>query len=459
MNKKQQFIKDSEQKAFDTKHRTIIDFNIGKYRSAVVKGKQQFINLDLVRQNVSNIKQHTVENLDKYLKEFESNFTKNGGKIIWADTVEQALSEIIRIFNVNEAKTVVKSKSMATEEINLNEFLEKNNIEVLETDLGEYIVQLANEKPYHLISPAMHKSKQDVADLFYEKFSFKQNAEPEELTEFVRQKLRKKFVSADVGISGANFLIADIGGIALTENEGNALLSTSFPKIHIAIAGIEKLIPSINDMNQIWPLLSTHGTGQKVTVYNSIITGPRKIGELDGPERVYLVLLNNGRTDILATEHQYQALKCIKCGACLYECPVFRTVGGHTYDSMYGGPIGSVITPFIKGKKDYSHLSFASTLCGKCAEICPVKIPINNLLLHNRADFVNENLVARKEKISFEFWTFAMSKRIRFDFANGFFKNIFINIFAKNIFGKKRQMPRFYRLSFSSLIKKKKIFY
>lgn len=459
MNKKKQFIKDSEIKAFDEKHTKIIDFNIGKYRIAVEKGKQQYINLDLARENVSTIKQHTIENLDKYLKQFEENFTKNGGKIIWTDTVEQALNEINRVLKVNEVKTVVKSKSMATEEIGLNEFLEKENIEVLETDLGEYIVQIAKEKPYHIISPAMHKSKQDVADLFHEKFGFKQNAEPEELTEFVRQKLRKKFVTADAGFSGANFLIADVGGIALTENEGNALLSTSFPKVHIAIAGIEKIIPSINDMAQIWPLLSTHGTGQKVTVYNSIITGPRKVGEIDGPERVYLVLLNNGRTDILKTENQYQALKCIKCGACLYECPVFRTVGGHTYDSMYGGPIGSVITPFIKGKKDYAHLSFASSLCGKCSEVCPVRIPIHNLLLHNRADFVNENIVTKSEKIAIELTEFTLMKRARLDFVNGITKNMFINIFFSKVLGNKRKLPKFYKNSFSNLFKKKKIFY
>ena len=346
---------------------------------------------------------------------------------------------------------MVKSKSMTTEEIELNEALEKNNIESLETDLGEYIVQIAGEKPYHIVTPAMHKSRDDIAKLFNKKFNTPRESTPEELTSFVRDKLREKFVNADIGITGGNFLIADTGALCLTENEGNGLLSVSFPKVHIAVVGIEKIIPSLTDLDLFWPLLSSHGTGQNITVYNSIITGPRQEGETDGPDEMYLVLLENNRSEILKHEEQRLALSCIRCGACLNGCPVYKNIGGHTYATTYSGPIGSVITPYLKGMKDYKHLSFASSLCGKCTEVCPVKIPLHELLLNNRNESVKEGYSKSMDKISMFGMSKILLKRKRMDFFSAGMKNLALQMFIKKVWGPRRELPKIAKKSFREM--------
>ena len=389
-DKQKEFSRVSEIKAFDKAHRRTINFNISKYDAAVLRGKEQYANLQLARQRVSYIKHRAVNDMEDFLKEFEYNFSRNGGKVVWAVNAHEAIQEVVRICTKEGATKIVKSKSMATEEVDFNEELEKHHIESVETDLGEYIVQIAGEKPYHIITPAMHKSKEDIAKLFNEKFNTPPNSTPEELTAFVRQLLREKFVNAEIGVSGANFIIADVGGIALTENEGNALMSVSFPKIHIVIAGIDKIIPSIKDLGLIWPVLASHGTGQNITVYNSVITGPRKEDETDGPDEMIVILLDNGRTNLLRQKQQKVAFTCIRCGACLNACPIYKNIGGHTYGTVYSGPIGAVITPHISGMKDFKHLSFASSLCGKCTEVCPAAIKLHKLLLYNRRDSVEQ---------------------------------------------------------------------
>src|ERR1700756_802479 len=289
----EEFLVDSEAKAFDKDHRRIINFNIGRYDAAVDRGLSRLINLDNAKKKGHVIKWRVMEKLGKYFPEFEANFQRRGGKVIWANEAGEANREILNILKKAGAKTVVKSKSMVTEEIELNEFLEHHHIESLETDLGEYIVQLLGQKPYHIVTPAMHLSKEDIAKLFNERFGTPLDFTPEQLTQKARELLRDKYVHADVGITGANFLIADTGSIAISENEGNARLSTSFPKIHIAVVGIEKLIPSLADLDVFWPMLATHGTGQNLTVYNTILSGPRKPDETDGPEEMYAVLLDN----------------------------------------------------------------------------------------------------------------------------------------------------------------------
>jgi L-lactate dehydrogenase complex protein LldF len=344
---------------------------------------------------------------------------------------------------------------MITEEIELNPALEKSDIEVLETDLGEFIVQQANQKPYHIVTPAMHLSKEDVASLYHEKFNTDENLTPEELTLYTRELLREKFVHADVGITGANFLLSDIGGVAVTENEGNAFLSMSFPKIHIAIAGIDKLIPSIKDLDLYWPLLATHGTGQPMTVYNSIICGPKKNGEKDGPEEMYLILIDNGRSNLLAKERQRQALSCIKCGACLNICPVYKNIGGHSYHTTYSGPIGAVITPHLKDFKTYKHLSFASSLCGACTTVCPVKIPLHELLLVNRNDAVKNGFIPFTEKQGIKWSTKALKSRKLMNMTSGKTKNTLANKFAAKSWGNKRIFPQISDKSFNELWKEK----
>lgn len=419
------FLKDSEEKAFDLKHRRVINYNIDKYNTAVEVGISRFNNLENSKRRAYGLKWKVLENLDKVLPEFESKFQQRGGKVIWAETEIEAQQEIWKIIERSQAKSVIKSKSMVTEEINLNAFLEAKGIETLESDLGEYIVQLLGQKPYHIVTPAMHLSLEDIAKLFHEKFNTPLDASAQELTLKARELLRDKYLKADIGITGANFIVADTGSIALTENEGNARLSTTFPKIHIVVVGIEKVIPSILDLDLFWPLLSTHGTGQNLTVYNSLLNGPRQEYETDGPEEMYVILLDNGRTNVLAQKEQRQGLYCIRCGACLNACPVYKNIGGHTYQTTYSGPIGSLITPHMKGMEAFNHLSHASTLCGKCTEVCPVKIDIHNMLLANRRDGVKQQLSPAMERMGWKVFTTVTMKRSRLDISGGKFKNFF----------------------------------
>ena len=421
------FIARSTIKAEDLDHRKKINFNIGRYNTAVPQGKQQFAELNLARERAKNIKWRAIENLDKQLEEFEAVFTKRGGKVIWAENSAQALAEILAICKERSCRSIVKSKSMVTEEIKLNHFLEENGIESVETDLGEYIQQLDGEPPYHIVTPAMHKSKEDVAKLFYEKLHTRPNLTPEQLTLVARERLRKKYVQAEIGITGANFIISDIGGIAVTENEGNARLSASFPRTHIVIAGLEKVIPTLTDLGLFWPLLATYGTGQRVTVYNTVITGPRQPGETDGPDEMFLILLDNGRTNILANAKARESLYCIRCGACLNACPIYKNIGGHSYDTPYSGPIGSVITPHLKGMQEWKHLSYASSLCGNCTEVCAVKINLHELLLDNRHEAVDSGYATWQERIAWKVWRKASLSRSLMNMGTPKMKNWMVN--------------------------------
>ena len=421
--KHQQFLNASEVKAFDRAHRKTIRFNIGKYDAAVEQGLSYYADHELARTRAAHVKATVLANLDKYLIEWERNFTARGGRVIWAATAEDALREIGALLHKRRAKLAVKSKSMSTEEIHLNGFLEKNGVETVETDLGEYIVQLRGEPPYHIVTPAMHLSKGDIAQLFHEKLGIPLTDDAQTLVLTARKLMRQKYTQADVGITGANFLLADVGGVAVTENEGNARLSTSFPRLHLVVAGIEKILPTLADLDLFWPLLSTSGTGQKLTVYNTVFTGPRQPTETDGPDEMVVVLLDNGRTELLAQPDRREALQCIRCGACLNVCPVYRNIGGHTYETTYSGPIGSVISPHLVGMEETNHLSFASSLCGACTSVCPVRINLHNLLLLNRRQSVQEGHQGPGEKRVMGFWKRAMMSRRLLDLAPGKVKN------------------------------------
>jgi len=448
---RQKFIADSEQKAFDKRHRQILNFNTGVYNRAFEQGKKQFCNLELARRRAAACKHRVLENLEEYLKEFEHNFVVNGGKVIWAQDANEARKAIFEIIEKNFVRKVVKAKSMVTEEIGLREFLEKNGIETVETDLGEYIVQLSNDKPYHIVTPAMHLSAKDVADIFNQKHGLPENSSPQEITAFVRELLREKFLNADVGITGANFLVSSTGSVALTENEGNGVLSASLPDIHIVVAGIERIVPALEDLDYFWPLLSSHGTGQNITCYNSLISGPRRRGEHDGPYQMYVILLDNGRSNILAKIPQRRALGCIKCGACLNACPVFRNIGGHAYGAVYQGPIGAVITPHLQDFEQYAHLSFASSLCGKCTEVCPVNIDLHHQLLQNRQLSVVLKLANKQEKRAMKAFKWIMAKRSRLDKFSPRWKNFGVRHFFKKSWGKRRELPRVAPQSFATL--------
>ncbi|MFI5132469.1 MAG: LutB/LldF family L-lactate oxidation iron-sulfur protein [Chitinophagales bacterium] len=426
------FIAKSSIKAVDLDHRRKINYNIGKYNAVVPIGKSQFADVNLARERAKNLKWRSIENLDTQLETFETIITKRGAKVIWAENAEQANQAVLKICKEKMCRTIVKSKSMVTEEIHLNDFLQKNKIESVETDLGEYIQQLDGEPPYHIVTPAMHKSKEDVAKLFTDKLGTHPNLTPEQLTMVARDKLREKYVQAEVGITGANFIISDIGAIAVSENEGNARLSCSMPKTHIAIVGIEKVIPSMTDLALFWPLLATYGTGQRITVYNTIVTGPRQQGETDGPEDMYVILLDNGRTNILANEKARESLYCIRCGACLNACPVYKNIGGHTYATPYSGPIGSVITPHLKDMGHWKHLSYASSLCGNCTEVCAVKINLHELLLENRHEAVEKRTNDFLERVVWKMWKQSMMRRSWMNMVNGNTKSWFLNKVAKS---------------------------
>jgi L-lactate dehydrogenase complex protein LldF len=421
------FIAKSTLKANDSEHRRKINFNIGRYNAVVPQGKSQFANLALARERAKNAKWRAIENLDTYLEQFEKTITQRGAKVLWAETADEALAEVEKICIEKKCKTLVKSKSMVTEEIHLNKFLEAHGIESVETDLGEYIQQLDGEAPYHIVTPAMHKSKEDVAKLFAEKLGTRPDLTPEELTLVARQKLREKYLQAEIGVTGANFIIADIGAVAVTENEGNARLSSALPKTPIVIAGIEKVIPSIADLALSWPLLSTFGTGQKITVYNTIISGPKQQNETDGPEEMYVILLDNGRTNLLQNPKTREALYCIRCGACLNACPVYKNIGGHSYETTYSGPIGSVITPHLKDLGEYKHLSYASSLCGNCTEVCPVRINLHELLLENRHESVVEKQTSFSERMAWKIWKKSSLNRSMMNMGNGKIKNAVVN--------------------------------
>ncbi len=453
-DQKSLFLAKAEVKAQDLEHKRKLKFNIEKYAQAVVKGKTQFSDLESARQMAKNRKWMVMENLDKYLEQFEKNFVANGGKLIWAETDQDALEAVAKICRERNARTLVKSKSMVTEEIHLNEYLKTQGIESIETDLGEYIQQMDGESPYHIVTPAMHKSKEDVARLFHEKLGVPPRLTPSELTQIARANLRKKYLEAEIGLTGGNFLVADMGAVALTENEGNARLSTAFPKTHIALVGIEKIIPSLDDLALYWPLLATYGTGQKVTVYNSLFCGPKKPGETDGPEEMFVILLDNGRTRLLSPDVR-ESMYCIRCGSCLNVCPVYMNIGGHAYGTTYSGPIGSVISPHLKGMEEYGHLSHSSSLCGACTASCPLNIGIHSMLHANRKRGVESGHRSISESLGWKVWKKSMESRRLLNMASASTKKrVFSALFSRS-WGYQRTMVSFAPKSFNQLWKEK----
>lgn len=452
----EQFLVAAEKASFDTKLHEKLRFNIAQYDKKVAEGKLQFSKLELARTRAAALKQKAIDNLEKYLIEFEANFIKRGGKVIWAQDAEEAVKEAMQIMERCNAKMVVKSKSMVTEEIGLNAAMEKKNIENIETDLGEYIVQMRNEPPFHIVTPAMHLSKEEVATTFHEKHGTPTEYSPEQLTTYVRLELRKRFSKAQVGVSGANFLIADTGSVAITENEGNASLCAAFPKVHLVVTGIEKVIPSLNDLDLFWPLLATYGTGQEMTAYNTIYSGPRQQGETDGPDEMIVILVDNGRTNLLAQTEQRRGAWCIRCGACLNADAVYNTIGGHAYGTTYSGPIGSVITPLMKGMPEYKHLSYASTVDGRSTEVCPVKIDLDRLLLLNRRDAVAEGLSSKSENWMWYIWKKAMLKRSKMDKGGQKLKNVMLKQFFKKSWGERRELPQVAAKSFNQIWRERK---
>ncbi|MGH7954221.1 MAG: lactate utilization protein B, partial [Limisphaerales bacterium] len=365
------FLQDAGRVTRDLRHRKTIRTALANYEIARDKRKASFQDWQGARQLAAETKWSAINHLDKYLEEFVSKIETRGTKVHWASTGDQAREIILQIVREKKARSIIKSKAMTAEEIHLNEALENVGLEVVESDLGELIVQLRHEPPYHIVFPSMHLTRGEISELFQRELGGAPTNDPEELTMIARRALRKKYLTADIGITGANFAIAETGMISITENEGNARLTAALPKIMISLVGIEKILPRLADLALFLPMLATAGTGQPLTCYNTLYGGPRQPGESDGPEEFHIVLLDNHRTELLADAEQRDALHCIRCGACLNVCPIYRNVGGHTYGTTYSGPIGAVITPHLRGLQDWKHLSAASSLCGACTETCP----------------------------------------------------------------------------------------
>jgi len=383
-----------------------------RFRALRISAVEEIPDWQALRQHAHDTKAHALAHLDRYLEQLERQVTGAGGVVHWARDADEARNLITRLAG-SSGRRVVKSKSMTTEEIELNDALQHAGCEVTETDLGEYLVQLAGERPAHIIAPVVHKSKEAIAALLSEKLGVPRYDDAQELTRVAREALRRKFLEADVGISGVNFAVAETGTIVVVENEGNARLATTLPRMHIAVMGIEKVIPRLADLDVFLTLLPRSATGQRMSSYVSFLTGPRRAGEADGPQELHLVLLDNGRTAIHADSSMRESLACIRCGACLNVCPVFERTAGHAYGSEYSGPIGAVLTPLFEGLDVAGDLPFASSLCGACGEVCPVKIELPRLLLELRSRVVRQRGAPVAERLFVWGWVNAMKSARR----------------------------------------------
>jgi L-lactate dehydrogenase complex protein LldF len=368
---------------------------------------------EALRRLAAQIKDHTLAHLDRYLEQLDAAFRAAGGQVHWAADAAAARDVVVALARARGVRRAVKSKSMVTEEIGLNAALEAAGVHVVETDLGEYVLQLAGEAPSHLIAPMIHKPIEAVTELFAAKLGAPRYDRAEDLNRVARAALRREFLAADMGITGVNFAVAETGTLVLVENEGNARLVTTRPPVHVAVMGIEKLVPRLADLGVFLRLLARSATGQRASVYVSLLTGPRRPGEADGPDELHLVLVDNGRTRVLADPDLREALRCIRCGACLNVCPIFERAGGHAYGSVYAGPIGAVLTPALWGLEPAHELPFASTLCGACGEVCPVRIDLPRLLLELRARAVRAGFAGPTDRVFARLWRFAMGSPAR----------------------------------------------
>ena len=388
-----------------------------KTRARVQTLAEDYDDVGALKALAGRIKQHTLENLDLYLERTEKKLLENGAKVHWAADAASARAQILEILRENDARRVVKTKSMVTEEIGLNGFLAENGVEVAETDLGEFIIQLAGEPPSHIIAPVIHRRIEDISDIFQRELDMPPTLDPQVICSAARAALRREFLSADMGISGCNFAIAETGTCCIVTNEGNGRMTSTLPRVYVVVMGIEKLVPTVEDAFLQYQALCRSSTGQQCSVYLSMTSGPRKPGDIDGPEEFHVVLLDNGRVDMLAKGYG-EALCCIRCGACLNVCPVYREIGGHAYGSTYSGPIGAVISPTIHMEvTDVDKLPYASSLCGACRDACPVKIDLPRMLVELRRDVVEEGETTLFDRAGMQAFSRMMQSRASYESA------------------------------------------
>ncbi|MGF1690153.1 LutB/LldF family L-lactate oxidation iron-sulfur protein [Photobacterium kagoshimensis] len=413
-----------------------------------------------------DIRNHVLENLDYYLHQLSESVEKNGGQVFFARTAEEATSYVESIIQAKNAKKVVKSKSMVTEEINLNHVIERNGCEVVETDLGEYILQVDDcDPPSHIVVPALHKNRYQIRDIFQEKIGYQGSEDPEELTRYVRDYIRHDFLEADIGITGCNFAVAESGTVTLVTNEGNARLATSLPKTHIAVMGMERIVPTFEELDIVISLLCRSAVGLPLTGYVTALTGPREEGQTDGPEEFHLVIIDNGRSDILGSEFR-DILRCVRCAACVNTCPAYRHIGGQSYGSIYSGPIGAVLSPLLGGYDDFKDLPYACSLCKSCHDVCPVKIPLSDLLLKHRQKMGEEKVTPFTERASVGVFNFINARPILWDttvrvgatMASGLIRNgkLPVNMGAISEWTEARDLPKPDGQSFRSWFKNRK---
>ncbi len=389
--------------------RGAVRFTVDRLRTAKAKSIEALGSWDEWRDRGRAIRAHTIENLDYYLEQFCTNATARGAHVYFAADASEARTKVVDLVQAASAKTVVKSKSMVSEEIHVNDRLAEAGIEVVETDLGEWIIQLAHETPSHIILPAIHKQRAGIQVLFEKEGNEKLSPETKVLAGYARRRLREKFEKGDVGITGCNFAVADTGSIVLFTNEGNGRMVTTLPPVHIVLMGMERIVPTLDDLEVMANLLPRSATGQKLTAYLNILTGPKPAEEADGAREVHVIIVDNGRSTQLGDPHFQEVLHCIRCGACLNVCPVYRHIGGHAYGSVYPGPIGAVLTPLLQPTARAGELANASTLCGACFEACPVKIPLHDMLVHLRSRNVERGHAPRLEKPALKIYAWVFS--------------------------------------------------
>jgi L-lactate dehydrogenase complex protein LldF len=380
---------------------------LSRLQSRFVEGRSAVISeihdLQQTRTAAAAIRDRVLNDLEHWLLHFEQQASARGATVHWAETAEDANRIVAEIAARHGVKTVAKSKSMVSEECGLNDALEQAGVQVMETDLGEYILQLAHEAPSHIVAPVVHKNKEEISDLFAEKHQLPRKTGIAELCREAREMLRPAFLNADMGISGANFLVAETGSALIVTNEGNGRLVTTLPRVHVAITGIEKVVPTLEDVTTLLRLLPRSATGQSITNYVSVLTGNKDKEDHDGPEHFHIVLLDNGRSNLIGGEMQ-EMLRCIRCGACMNHCPVYQNIGGHAYGWVYPGPMGSILTPLLSGIEKSPDLPNASTLCGACGVVCPVKIPLPDLLRKLREKQMQRGMKSRQETFMLKVW-------------------------------------------------------
>ncbi len=431
--------------AFDEEHWQKINYSTGCYEQNFTKGKENYRNLDLEKQRAYTLRNKSMLNLEKLLVDFETHFTENGGKVLWARNADDALTMIFDLIRKEKANAITRSNSTILDEIELNVFLERKNIKVVETEIGRFVLHTAKQKSYHPLSPSIHLSKEENNALLTEHFKLKSDSSVKQIVNFVRHEVAVESKDVPICVTGANFLLSESGGVVLTENEGNILKSSSTAKIHIVVAGIAKMIPSIDDLSVLLPLVSLHASGQSMAACNTITFGPAKTG--NGPEQMYVILLDNNRSELLSHEKQRKVMSCIHCGACVSVCPIYKNIGGYSYGTKHIGPVGTVMTPLMEGLEEYNHLNSACSLCGKCVEICPVKIPLDDLIIENRHLAIDEKTGNSKYDTLMKAMIWHCKSRKKMD-SPLFLKKLEMKRFLGPLFGD-RPMPEFASKSFS----------